>query len=368
MGWSDEFHTRRASHDDDGASDAAAAEVPAAGAVRRRYSFSPGSPTFPDSPSLTSAKAARSVVTPAARPPLPKRSSSSLDRGDSRSHSGGSGGGGSGGLDGGDAYGSLLLVGAAVAGSALQHLSPRRTAASPRGGGQGPRAGQNGQAPQTPPQQYPHQQQTNSYRSPSPRGRTLPPPILMSPRTPRGDRPKTPRSVRFSDEPEVEGSVPCTPRTPRGSLLGRPPLHPVSPTSQQQPPSPTQPEQGAPGRGRGPPAARQPAPMGMPAPSRMLEAATRPPAQAARFVMAAPLHLVAILLAATQQAANSVTDGVGRVVGPPLRALPRPSHRRHRQRQPDPQQVAPCMLLLVWQLSQAPCRKRQHDVRTASGQ
>ncbi len=360
MGWSDEFHTRRASHDDEGASDAAAAEVPAAGAVRRR-------PTFPDSPSLTSAKAARSVVTPAARPPLPKRSSSSLDRGDSRSRSGGSGGsggGGSGGLDGGDAFGSLLLVGAAVAGSALQHLSPRRAAASPRGGGQGPRAGQNGQAPQTPPQQYPHKQQTSSYRSPSPRGRPLPPPILMSPRTPRGDRPKTPRSVRFSDEREVEGSVPRTPRTPRGSLLGRPPLHPVSPTSQQQLPSPTQPEQGAPGRGGGPPAARQPAPMGMPEPSRMLEAATRPPAQAARFVMAAPLHLVAILLAATQQAANSVTDGVGRVVGPPLRALPRPGHRRQRLRQPEPQQV----VLLVWQLAQAPCRKCQHDVRTATVQ
>lgn len=66
----------------------------------------------------------------------------------------------------------------------------------------------------------------------------------------------------------------------------------------------------------------------LPPPREVLGAALGPPRQVAHFVMAMPLHLLAIALAAAQQAADSATAGAGRVLGPPIDALRRGRQRR----------------------------------------
>lgn len=156
------------------------------------------------SASLTSAKTARSVSTPPpspanSKPPQPNRSSSSLDRGAGSPTNGSSNGFGDDDGGGNDALAPFLLVGAAVARTAFQHLSPRPPSlASPRR--------QQSQQPASPSPQHMRYLEHLPHKSP----RNLPPPILMSPRTPR-DRPKTPRSVRFSDEPDIEVCVSSQP-------------------------------------------------------------------------------------------------------------------------------------------------------------
>ena len=80
---------------------------------------------------------------------------------------------------GGDGLAPLLLVGAAVAGKAFQHMSPRRQPA-----GSPTKLPQSPQQPATPPPPHMRHLEHLPYTP-----RNLPPPILMSPRTPR-DRPK----------------------------------------------------------------------------------------------------------------------------------------------------------------------------------
>lgn len=188
MGWSDDVYLRRASSDD---ASPTKHEARLAGAPRRHSNSAPNG-------TLTSAKAARSASTPPplsplpSRPPLAKRSASNpldgsgLPNGSHRITDESSGG---------DGLAPLLLVGAAVASTAFQHMSPRRqSAASPT------KAPQSPQQPATPPPPHMRHLEHLPYTP-----RNLPPPILVSPRTPR-DRPKTPRSVRFSEGPDIEVS------------------------------------------------------------------------------------------------------------------------------------------------------------------
>ena len=246
---------------------------------------------------LTSAKAVRSASTPAARPPLPV--GPTVD----------------------DGLMPLLLMGAAVCSSALQRALPgkRGQAASPA-----------------------------KKRIPADR---MPAPILVSPRgdrpkTPRGDRPKTPRRVQFSDEPEFEGEIPRTPRTPRSA--GRPPLHPPppSPSPPRPPPPPlpeAEPQASAPAVRRPhferrlalPSLPRLPP---MPRGSAVRDAVITPPTRLARYVITAPLQLAAVFLAACQQAADSASEGVGRAVGPPIASM-RKRRRRAQRLSPRDAQV-----------------------------
>lgn len=185
MGWSDDVYMRRSSSDD---ASPTKQEASLAGAPRRHSSSAP-------SGALTSAKAARSASTPppsplSSRPPLAKRSASNpldgsgLTNGAHRVTDD---------SDCGDGLAPLLLVGAAVAGKAFQHMSPRRQSA-----GSPTKLPQSPQQPATPPPPHMRHLEHLPYTP-----RNLPPPILMSPRTPR-DRPKTPRSVRFSEGPDIE--------------------------------------------------------------------------------------------------------------------------------------------------------------------
>jgi len=187
--------------------------------------------------------------------------------------------------------GSLLLVGAAVATGALQKAglipaSPRRSSReSPRPGSAPTR-------------------RTSRERPPPPQ-----PILATTPRgyhdakvkTPRGNgvTPRTPRSVRFSDEPQEEGTPP--PRTPRN----HPPPSPPSASPRRSPRAGGGVDVG-----------------------KALQVVARPVGQATFTVAKAPLQLAAALLDAIQGATTSVVTGAAGVVSSPFRA--RNTARRHR--------------------------------------